>query len=270
MIDMDRLYTQEEIDELDLFNEDLEFGSVTSDALVSESIRGGLVDYPPSPPPENSREDWEDKKMKFGKYKGESLLTVSQDTGYCDWMIKQDFHWNLDKDKHLRDMLNGYLRWKQDLESSSIPQIDNTQLSGDLSNINPLSIDTIPWLIEARPEFAPVSYTDVGKWLLFFPLFELAERWKQVKYFYHRGFLEGVFQIKCSTAQDNPRASDNTSGVIALCCCDSYEQERIKAIGWNILDLLDLGDKTIYYKTDQQSREGTRVTQKRNHIYKLP
>ncbi len=299
MIELDRLYTQQEIDEPDLFNEGIEFGS------LSPSTSEGLVDYPLTPPPSEDLIDylsppgtpqtppsplvgvyepeddgriegaanpgWEDKTMKFGKYKGETLLTVSQDIGYCEWMIKNCFHWNIDKDKYLRDMLYGYLVWKEETKMLYIPEIDNSQLIGcpDLSDINPLSIDAFPWLIEARPEFAPVSYTDVGKWLLFFELHDLAERWKQVKYFYRSGFLEGVFQIKCSTAQDNPRASDKSSGVIAICCCGSYEQDRIMAIGRDILELLDLGDKTIYYKTDEQSREGTRVNKKKNHIYRL-
>lgn len=266
MIYLDRPYTQEELEELDLFNEGLEFDSRKED----------LIDYSssplpsPLPPSYTDLEDWEDKEMKFGKYKGQTLLTVSQDVGYCEWMIKECFHWDTRKDKYLRDMLYGYIAWKEEMKLSHTPLIDNSQLlDRDLSNIDPLSIDVLPWLIEMKPEFAPVSYTDVGKWLLFFELHDLAERWKQVKYFYHRGFLDGVFQIKCSTAQDNPRALEKTSGVIELCCCDSYEQDRIMAVGQNILELLDLGNRTIYYKTDQQSREGTRVNKDRNHIYKL-
>jgi hypothetical protein len=259
MIDLSRLYTQEELEEFDLPNE-------------------GLVDYSSSasPPPNEwpveghppDIEDWEDKLMYFGKYKDQTLLTVSQDTGYCNWMVKNGFHQDSEKDKHLRNMLNGYLCWKEEI---SYPEIDNSQYmdghnSGD---VNPLSIDIYAWLIEMRSEFAPISYTDVGKWLLFFELHDLNERWKQVKHFYRGGFLEGVFEIKCSTAQDNPRASDKSSGVIVLYCCDSFEEERIMEIGRDILVLMELKNKTIYYKTDEQSREGTRVNKDRNHIYKL-
>ena len=239
MFDLDHLYALQELEE---FNEGLIFDE-----------EGG-----------EEEDNWEQEPMLFGKYKGEPLSVVAKDTRYCDWMIKSDFH--ITKDKSLRDMLNDYLLWKKSLEKY-LPPIDNSKLED--KDVDPLSIDSVPWIVVARQEFVPVAYTEVGKWLLFFDKIDLSERWKQIKYFYNTGFFEGVFQIKCSTRYDNPRAGDKSSGVIALYCCLSYEQDRIIQIGKDILRLIGLTNTTIYYKTDEQSHSGTRVNQSVNHIYKL-
>ena len=288
MIDLDKLYAREELEEFDLPNEGLTLVEYTP----SPPPYKGLVPYTPSPPvspfslfiegldwdnlpnslavkEREEPEEWETKPMKFGKYKGITLAQVSQDTGYLSWMIKNGFHQDMGKDRHLRDMLVGFLDWKYEMELDCLPVINNSK--ADSPEVNPLSIDEFPWLVVAKQEFAPVAYKDVGKWLLFFDLHDLSERWRQVKHFYTNSFLEGVFQIKCSTRFDSPRstASGKSSGVIALYCCLSHDQDQIMAIGRDILNLFEIKGKTIYYKTDEQSHEGTRVNKDVNHIYKL-
>ena len=97
------------------------------------------------------------------------------------------------------------------------------------------------------------------------------EAWVLAKKLYRENKLDGVKSMKCSTAYENPRASQLDEGIIILYCSNSSNEETIMNIGKKILEMFDYKEKQIvYYKTDLQTREGTIATgSKKNHTYKL-
>ena len=107
-----------------------------------------------------------------------------------------------------------------------------------------------------------------GKWMLFYDKKEIDEKWKQIKQLYRDGQLSGIVQMKCSTIYKNPRASGDKKTII-LYCEPEQNEEHIKNIGKNILNLMKYSDK-IYYKTNNQTKLGTRATgQTGNHKYSI-
>tara|TARA_B100001094_G_C17649643_1_gene539047 strand:- start:143 stop:610 length:468 start_codon:yes stop_codon:yes gene_type:complete len=107
-----------------------------------------------------------------------------------------------------------------------------------------------------------------GKWMLFYDQKEIDEKWKHIKLLYRDGQLSGIVQMKCSTIYKNPRASGDKK-IIILYCEPEKNEEHIKNIGKNILNLMKYSDK-IYYKTNNQTKLGTRATgQTGNHKYSI-
>ena len=107
--------------------------------------------------------------------------------------------------------------------------------------------------------------------MLFYDKSLMNEAWVLAKKLYRENKLDGVKSMKCSTAYENPRASQLDEGIIILYCSNSSNEETIMNIGKKILEMFDYKEKQIvYYKTDLQTREGTIATgSKKNHTYKL-
>lgn len=126
-----------------------------------------------------------------------------------------------------------------------------------------------PWLCENNYDTAYGN--DVGKWMLFYEKPIMDVNWILAKEKYNENKLVGVISMKCSTNYVNPRASSGSSGVIILYCNSSTNEENIKNIGRNILTQLNyIHQKTIYYKTDLQTKNGTCATgNKINSSYSL-
>ena len=108
-----------------------------------------------------------------------------------------------------------------------------------------------------------------GKWMLFFNKSIIDEKWNYFKKLYDSNKLNGIVGMKVSTSKENPRATDKNSHVIIL-YCKGCEEETIE-IGKNIVNFNEgYNYPYIYYKTNIQTREGTRATgQEKNYTYKL-
>lgn len=135
------------------------------------------------------------------------------------------------------------------------------------SDLLPLNIDESPWLYERNNNSVR---EDVGKWMLFYDKSKINEAWVKATTLYRNDELDGVTSMKCSTSYNNPRANNDNS-VIILYCNNSQDKETIMNTGKIILELFEYREKdTIYYKTDEQTREGTVATgSKKNHTYKI-
>jgi|TARA_B110000208_G_scaffold50632_1_gene66615 hypothetical protein len=135
------------------------------------------------------------------------------------------------------------------------------------SDLLPLDIDELPWLYESKNDLE--SY-DVGKWMLFYDKSKINDAWQKTKTLYRNDELEGVMSMKCSTSFNNPRANNNDS-IIILYCNNSCDEETIMNTGKNMLKLFKYEEnETIYYKTDEQTKEGTGATgSTKNHTYKI-
>jgi hypothetical protein len=137
------------------------------------------------------------------------------------------------------------------------------------TDLLPLEVSDFPWLYEINNE--GVKYVDTGKWMLFYDKSLINEAWVLSKKLYRENKLDGVISMKCSTAYENPRASTLDEGIIILYCNNSSNEETIMNIGKKIIEMFDYKENQfIYYKTDLQTREGTKATgSKKNHTYKL-
>lgn len=126
------------------------------------------------------------------------------------------------------------------------------------------------WLFEK----GNTSHTNnVGKWMLFYRNDDLDDKWELIKQLFRSDKLSGVISMKCSTAKENPRSSDNSSGVIILYCNNSDDEKKIMEIGQRIVNEMkycEYDQNFLYYKTDLQTSLGTRATgQKKNWLYRL-
>ena len=135
------------------------------------------------------------------------------------------------------------------------------------SDLSPLDIGDFPWLYERKND---LKREDVGKWMLFYDKSKINDAWVKATTLYRNDELDGVTSMKCSTSYNNPRANDDNS-VIILYCNNSHDKETIMNTGKNILKLFEYEEKdSIYYKTDEQTKDGTVATgSKKNHTYKI-
>jgi len=115
------------------------------------------------------------------------------------------------------------------------------------------------------------SNNDVGKFMLFYNKNEINKKWKLAQQLYRENKLNNVTSMKCSTSFRNSRASNLNEGVIILYCNNSSDEEKINIIGKNILKIFNYEDRPyIYYKTDKQTKEGTRSTgNQKNYTYMI-
>ena len=150
---------------------------------------------------------------------------------------------------------------KSETKSKSIDDYINTDLL-------PSCVEDNPWLYERKT--STCGY-DTGKWMLFYPLKFMDEKWILAKKLYRENRLVGVSSIKCSTLFKNPRASSLSGMIIIIYCNESSNEEKILNIGRKLLDLFNYTEQqVIYYKTDLQSNQGTFATGNfKNHEYKL-
>jgi len=132
--------------------------------------------------------------------------------------------------------------------------------------LNPTEVLDTYWLHE-RLVSKKLEINNPGKWMLFYNKETFDEKWNHIKRLFRENSLNGVFAMKCSTGLDNPRASDKNTGVIILYCNNSDNEEYIINIGKIIMNSTSY-NKRMFYKTDNQTGEGTRATgSKSNHTY---
>ncbi|KAF9422767.1 hypothetical protein BGZ76_003737 [Entomortierella beljakovae] len=125
------------------------------------------------------------------------------------------------------------------------------------------------WVWVERGRFSGGDYT--GKWMLFYDLTVLDEKWDHVKSLYEQGLLGENGLAKCSTARSNPNATSKKSGVIIIYTPDFRDQETVYDVAVVLHEKLSYKG-IMYYKTDAQTHAGLYASQgsKKNHIYRYP
>lgn len=74
------------------------------------------------------------------------------------------------------------------------------------------------------------------------------------------GALLGIHSMKVSTDYINPRASCESTGVIIFYCGPANDEDKMLKIGRNLLEHISYENNWLYYKSDQQTAQGTRAT----------
>lgn len=116
------------------------------------------------------------------------------------------------------------------------------------------------------------NYNESGKWMMFFPLDQIDEKWKLAKQLYNSEKLIGIKSMKVSTMKPNERASNQTDKVIIFYCGPVSDEENLKKYGRNLIKCLDYKpvNKFMCYKSDIQTLQGTVATgNKSNSVYRL-
>jgi len=159
------------------------------------------------------------------------------------------------------------------IETNRNPNENNILKYNDLVNNRqrPMSVTDLPWVYEIMNKHKFDNPYNVGKWMLFCDKLHLDELWIKISQLYQDGMLPGVISMKCSTNYKNPRASNQSDGVIIIYCNNSHEEDDIMRCGHNIIEKLQYKSQNlIYYKTDDMTHTGTRATgQQLNHLYKI-
>jgi len=132
---------------------------------------------------------------------------------------------------------------------------------------SPMEITNRPWVhyeLNGRGAYGG------GKWMVFYPKTEINLKWRQIRNLYSKGKLPGVYGLKCSTGYSNPRESNPDNGVIIV-FCNSADDNNIMQVGNNLVLLdPDIPANWIYYKTDNQTWNGTQSTGSvKNHTFRV-
>ena len=159
-----------------------------------------------------------------------------------------------------------------DVDLNLLIDIDDIT-SKELDKMNPMDIDYIPWLYERKKGFKNDLYflSGRGKWLLFFDKQVMDQQWQKVKKLFRNDEFNGVEYIKCSTNYVSEKTPSNNLGVISFYCSDSSNVNKILTTGNNIINILNYTYmEYIYYKTDDQTKSGSRTTGSSfNYLYKI-
>eukprot|EP00057_Strongylocentrotus_purpuratus_P017440 XP_011671914.1 PREDICTED: uncharacterized protein LOC105441947 [Strongylocentrotus purpuratus] len=113
-----------------------------------------------------------------------------------------------------------------------------------------------------------------GKWMLFYPVSEIDEKWEMAKILFNTGELRGVRGMKVSTVMYNPRTTynDDAMAVLIMYCGPWTDEPLMREIGRNLALKTKYENKrgSMLYKSDDQTRGGTRATgQAVNHVYQM-
>ena len=125
------------------------------------------------------------------------------------------------------------------------------------------------WIYEKSK--SSYTFTNPGKWMLFYHVSKIDDKWDYFKKIFRDGKLNGIIEMKVSTMAEDPRALSPNTKVIILYCDHSEDEKSIWDIGNTLLPhITDYSSSHIYYKTDKQTRKGTTATgSKNNSTYKL-
>jgi hypothetical protein len=145
-----------------------------------------------------------------------------------------------------------------------------------MSKLKPTEIKDKPWLIEENEKLILkfMDLNNVGKWMLFYLLEDLDEAWERAVKYYNEEEIEDIVSLQVSTNCNNITKSEYIdTGVILFICNDSYDEDSIIKIGKNIINKMryvPIDSKYIYYKTNEQTSIGSRITgEKKNYLYRI-
>lgn len=127
------------------------------------------------------------------------------------------------------------------------------------------------WVYHGKSSLVSSELKDIGKWMLFYPKSNLDSKWAEFCSLYDENKLPGILSMKCSTSLKSSRSNNDSEGVIILYCNNSSNETEILNIGKRLVPYIqDYPSKTIYYKTDKQTRIGTKATGTiTNHTYSI-
>lgn len=126
------------------------------------------------------------------------------------------------------------------------------------------------WIF-AKSKDIKLDMSKIGKWMLFVYKVKIDEFWSNITKLYNDGKLEGIYNMKVSTRKMNPRSNSNINHVICCYCGPYDDKDAIMKIGTNLVKVTGYNmAKKIYYKSDVQTKLGTRKTRRqKNHLYEL-
>ena len=122
------------------------------------------------------------------------------------------------------------------------------------NHYNPTEIFHSYWVYCLDQEYATAYPNQEGKWMMFFPLSEMNQRWSEACSLYRSGKLTGINSMKASTAKQNPmpqRLHGYDEGIIIFYCGPSEDQHNVMAYGRNILNHMQYPRSQFYYKSDK-------------------
>ena len=92
-----------------------------------------------------------------------------------------------------------------------------------------------------------------GKWMMFFPMHEMDQRWAEACHLYNSGMLYGINSMKASTAKQNPlpeRLHGYDEGIIIFYCGQSEDRQNVMSYGRNLLNKMNYPRSRLYFKSD--------------------
>ena len=112
------------------------------------------------------------------------------------------------------------------------------------------ALESIQDIETGELEFCP--HAQAGKWLLFYPLEELDEKWRQACECFEAGKLKHVHHIAVGTFQPNTRSPAGKRCLTFYCCFD--DPFLIMEAGLSIVKLMRY-PVCCYYRTNAQSQK---------------
>jgi hypothetical protein len=126
------------------------------------------------------------------------------------------------------------------------------------------------WIYHYNNNNDIIDYETHGKWLLYYNIELIDDKWNFIKNLYDNNELNGIEFLKVSTFKENSNASDPNIKLICLYC--SGDKDNIINIGNNIKNKIGIYSRDyIYFKSDKQGINGNyRINgTSKNYEYKL-
>ena len=139
----------------------------------------------------------------------------------------------------------------------------------------PTNVETWPFIYEKNEELMRKnSYGEAcGKWMMFWYKEILDKKWAEARQLYRAGKLEGIHSMKVSTEEDSGGLYNPNTGVIIFYCGPATDEKKMMTIGQKLLEQIPYYSYrfgAMFYKSDEQTEEGTRATgNRRNHKFKI-
>ena len=121
-------------------------------------------------------------------------------------------------------------------------------------HLNPSEVKDVYWLHAYDHDLAEKYPNQDGKWMMFFPMSDMDQRWSDACDLYYDGKLVGIHSLKASTSLQNPmtnRLHAHDEGIIIFYCGKSEDEDSLMRYGKNILSLISYPRTHFYYKSDR-------------------
>ena len=145
-----------------------------------------------------------------------------------------------------------------------------------VSEKNPTEVFDVSWIRYSEEniasKYASILQGSTGKWMMFFEIKDLDEKWNLAKRCYRERKLNGIMRLEVSTMFDSPKRFPGQHGVILFYCGPCSNEELMKDYGRNLLIHIPYPNSTgmLSYKSFSQSVLGTRATgNKSNSLYQI-
>lgn len=204
----------------------------------------------------------ESTKKYLQKVRGDTDDEVEEhiSTAFNVWMDRNGIKWELDitliTDNNIK--IVKAVDKRESILKSIAEKGFKDEIDYNNRKLKPCSEEEFFWIIEKNESiFNKKTLKNIGKWMMFYDKKNINEKWNLAKKYYKKGLLTGVLSLKVSTAKRSSRAQDKNTRVIIFYCNKSHMGHRILKIGKKLSKKMNYNCK-MYYKTDQQTAEGTR------------